>query len=343
MTETTKTPILKTVILTEITNESPYTQSGQTSDIEFSILNRVNKNSFRELHYQVKCREYLGDANVAAHLNKDTPIIYGFRLVGERMPLDESLFSLSVKEDSYNNLIANMHIINDLEKEMKILKKDQSKLFDTGLFNQLTGRKKLVLVGPSDWMKSPLTVSLYSFIIRILTYKQGHDTIEDFLKKSNITGSDSSYCTRLKNLNVRFLLKNIDEVLGENPVSGINDDFLYNSEEVFTTSNEIDLKFIWKEKERRASYGIWKNHGEHGFVSLLIRVNSVVDFTKKDFNFHYTPVGFTWAINYDKLLKDKIAKEIGITKKVYKNKVTVTSPNLTYSEELGEGYVPVVF
>lgn len=283
--------MLKRVFLEVVNNPCPYNQSPQSSDIEFCMLQRkATEGTFKELHYKVKCREYLGDANIAAHLNRKTPKIYGFELNG-RMALNESIFSLHLEKNSHDNLRSNIRLLNRLERKLNI-SETELYLTDYGYI--------LVSIGSPFWMKSPLLVSIYSFILRALTYrKSSKRKLSSYLKDISPSVSDYIYAKRLTRLDLEFLLLNIDEVLGENPISGIDDSILIPSK-AFSNSENVFLKYInYNNKINHTQFGVWTTHSNHGFNNLNTNLKNVENLKTLDIGY---PHGAFWAINYSNIL-----------------------------------------
>ena len=286
--------MLRKVKLEIVTEQCYYNQISQTSEIQWSWLNRVQgeKDSFKELHLQVKCREYFGDAVVCAHLDIDMPDVYGFKLINKRLALNETLLSVSLPTTAIPDFANKMKFLRSIEKRMGI---SMTKVYPT------QHSDKLVLVGDKKWVSSPLLVSIYSIIIRSLTYTSTAKTYKDHIKEL-ITGifsssNDASAFKTFKNdkVDLLHLLLNIDKVTGTNPLTGLNDAMLIAKKHtIIDQYNSIALAFD------EGTFYNWKlanNHAQHGIIRFL----NTVEYLNQGNS--YQTIGAGWAKNYIEVLK----------------------------------------
>jgi len=285
-----------------------YNQNPQTSDITYSLLNRTGKNSFKELHYPVKCREYFGDSLVMAVADKDLPSIYGFRLINKRQALDETIFSVTLPTYDQNSIRVYDFFVNQLkylrkiEKGMGIPLKERSKFYE--IDKSFNDYRKIVVVSPKEWQSSPLLISIYTLILRLFTYILHDDKMITLKKRmdsiADISGGvDGTYCTQVKPIDIQFILNNYKAILGENPMTGLNDDVILDKVSSYSTDDLVNFIKEIDNKEITINYSIANNHSQHGLVSFVDRV--------KYHNNHDCPafilrsVGIEWSINYCKL------------------------------------------
>lgn len=306
---------MTTVNLEVVKSTCPYNQNGQTADIQFSLLNRIDDNSFKELHYHVKCREYFGDALLAAYFDKDLPNIYGYSLKNKRMSLDETLFSVTIPNNttaeklSFVSFLNGVTIIRSLEKKMGIKLKDRSEYFLTN--EDLNGGQKLVIVGPKEWLHSPLLISLYTFVLRLTTYSVSNKatTLDKYMKEvaSNYSGTDVNYINNISGLDVTFLLKNYKEVLGTDPLTGLSDEQV-GVLGLDPDGNDGDLiEFTYDaseyglSKEEKGIWGLNNNHDRHGIVTFSSALEEIG--TSEPWCLKPKLMNFKWVMNYSKLFK----------------------------------------
>ena len=205
---------MKKVNLEVISNPSLYNQNPQTSDIHFSFLNRTD-NGFKELFYRVKCREYLGDAITAAHCNQDSPRIYGFELKDKRASIDEMLLSVSFGEESKSNFLKKIGIIREAEKLVGLPKDKWTEVYSVNVQTP-DHVNKFVVVGDKFWCSSPLLVSIYTLLLRSLTYSINRVRLSTHLKAmENLSGVDGDQFKSIKGYGVDwiFLLKNLSNII----------------------------------------------------------------------------------------------------------------------------------
>jgi hypothetical protein len=293
--------MLRQVKLKVITENNYYNQIPQTSDIQWSFLNRVKgeKDSFEELFLNVKCREFFGDLVVCGNLNIDTPSIYGLRLKDKRISVKKTLLSVSMNEGDVEGFAKRLRFLRQIEGAMGIKK---TRIYPTQ--HNATDYTKLVLVGDKKWISSPLLISLYTAIIRSLTYSFSKLTFKDHINEL-ITGSYSygnDACTfkRLKDCEVDIvhLLTNIDVVLGDNPLTGLNDTkLIVDKKYIKTESDSVGLSHLG----RITYWSTYNNHSQHGLMTFLDKIR-------------YAPagrpiadgIGAGWANNYKNLKEQEL-------------------------------------
>lgn len=307
---------MKSVQLKVIDNSCPYNQNSQTSDIQFALLKRLGPDSFEELHYHVKCREYLGDTLLAAYADKDTSLIYGFSLSdGKRMALDETIFSISLPtrfdpdKISYESFIKGISIIRKLEKTMGVPLKSRSTYYLTD--KKVDNKDKLVVVSPKEWSYSPLLISLYTFVLRLTTYKVSDKAVSlrRYMKEvsSIYSGTDINYIEYLSGLDINFLLSNYVEILGDAPLTGLDDSKIL--EVAFASihayddnvSIEYDCSNYGKSTNEEAFWSLYKNHNLHGVVSFANCIQK--DETRRNHYLKASEINYKWAKNYMRLLE----------------------------------------
>ena len=281
---------MNTVNLQVITNPSLYNQNTQTSDIEFSLLNR-DGGGFKELHYQVRCREYLGDCVVASYVDRNTPRIYGFELVNKRAAIDETLLSITGSQITLERVIRKLKVIIDLEKQIGLKEDEYTQIYGTQFSD------KLVIVGNKVWMSSPVMISLYTLVIRCLTYDTRCVKVVNLLKeisKKYGIAVDGTQLYRIFNnylFDFPFFFANWRDILGDNPLTGLNDDQFTHwvSNGSYIDSYELDYDsgcILWNIDECHSYTGI----AHMSRKAYLLKNN-------KDL-YETTHPGLTWARNY---------------------------------------------
>lgn len=299
---------MKTVNLKVVTQKSLYNQNPQTSEIKFSLLKRKGRFSFEELHYHVQCREYFGDTLFAAHLDKDLPTIYGFSLRGKRMSLDETIFSISLpnspdNNNGYTSFIRGLKLLRNLEKIMGIPLKNRSKYYLTD--KKEDNNDKLVVVSPKEWSYSTLLISLYTFILRLTTYKVNETlSLKKYMREveKSYNGNDVGLINRLDLLDINFLLKNYKEILGSDSMTGLDDvkigEFAFDySDYCRSIDFNYDLSDYGKSVNQIGSWSMLDNHNLHGILNFNITLALI-----KKQGYNIPPrFNYKWAVNYSKL------------------------------------------
>jgi len=297
---------LKQVDLQIVTESNYYNQLQQNSEIEWSFLNRVKgkKNSFKELFLKVKCREYFGGAVVCANLDIDTPKIYGFSLKDKRLSLKETLLSVSLPKADIPNFLEHLPLLRKIEKQMgiKMTRKYSTQHNDADY-------TKLVLIGDKKWVSSPLLISIYTQIIRSFTYKTTTTSFKSHIKEliTKIAyGNDVIIFQSIesKGVDLMHLLINIDKVLGDNPLTGLNDAYLRSKKSsIIVEYSTISLPITIVGS---GQWSISSNHSRHGIGSFLealsYRRNNKSEYVSKT-------IGASWSKNYLELLNEEIIKD----------------------------------
>ena len=260
-------------------SDNPYSEIGQTKKCTFSWLERNSEiDTYTELFSPVKCKDYMEDLLVACKLdltmNDD---IYGFSYtdwvdVSDRLYMSVHLGS----PEELQRVRRSVHMLYRYEDESTvILPVDGS---DT----------TIILVVPQFWLQSPLTFSIFTFLIRCFTYNEGYKGWRELFEAiSEKNGNDASYCKRfLENCDLDALLFNIKEILGDNPLSGANDSLI--CKEMFDNTS-------WYNADKFNMYSL---HDGTGMKSLSNQVNSLFDGYEVK-----SVAGKEWSDNYYKLLK----------------------------------------
>ena len=295
---------MNTVKLNAVKKQSPYAQNPQTSSLEFALLKRIKENEFTEIHYKVKCREYFGDTLVSAHLNQPMPLIYGFMLGSNKMTIDETLLSLFLDKDNYNHFIRRLPVLNRIEKKMGI---SLTQFFSVE--NDSNNWYKIVSVGDKKWSSSPLLISIYTLILRSFTYKTNKRTFKTHIKDliNNYSGNDRNAFLKINSkIDLEHLLFNIDKVLKDNPLTGIDDlnfklKVSKNNDSFKNQYSDTDLEYYYNSTQYTVNWNIANNHFQHGILSFIEKLK----FLKLDSNNLNDNIGSQWSQNYYLLLNKK--------------------------------------
>lgn len=282
---------MKKVTLDVLSTYNDYNQLYQSIDTKFSFCKRIGEDHYEELFTPVLCRDYLSDAVVQSQVGRLPDCeIFGFRLDEE---IDTSELILRVVCTNKKAFLKNVKFIKKLEKEYPNLKKPLQ-VYET------SHEDSVVLVGDSLWVKNSLTISLITFLIRICNTSVDNPgtTINTFTKAfiSQYSGyDDSEYAhTIIYQLgNFNFFVRNIDEILGDNPLTGIDDKRFLEDKYIFQTEN--------------SSEAFHNNSGVLSFANYLenFRAMSVDDWGEGEIK----PYGTKWVLNFLKLKKVKTILE----------------------------------
>jgi len=269
---------MKKVALIINNDESDYNQIYQHVDVRFSFLKRAKnaKNVFIELFPKVLCRDYLSDCVSASILGEENISgIYGFELE-ESIDTSELLMSVSVV--SKIHFLQGLSVIRNLEREFKDLKTPVT-------FYKTEFNNNYVIVADKAWLKSSITISVFTHIIRCINHVTPRfKKFENLFKyiHTNHSTNDSKYIDEMRSVDIRMLLSNIDEILGSHPAVGFDMKFL-NTGSFFTTTSYSSVAESF--------------HNYSGVASFAKGVKYIQSHEGGIFSF----VGAEWVTNYCKL------------------------------------------
>lgn len=168
----------------------------QVVDIKFAF---VNKN-FEEVSTPAKCRDFLGDCIWSRKKGKPMSI-YKFSYDYKQTPYDDCRFSLKFPDEhSKTNFINNLSYLHEKEKKAGV---KLSRIFST------QEKDTLVIEGSNYWIRSSWKISLYTFYLKVISYKD----------VTQLQSPENEYMAQLTAEREATLLskvKKVDEVLADN-------------------------------------------------------------------------------------------------------------------------------
>jgi hypothetical protein len=148
---------MQTVNLIKI-KELDLAEIFQSLDIKFAY---VNKN-MEEVTAPAKCRDFLGDCIYSRRTGNKVGI-YGFYYDYANAPFDDCRFSLRFPNDaSMQYFLDNIQYLHDREAKAGVA---LSEVFGT------QHPRTLVIQGDNHWVDSIWKVSLYTFYLKLISYK----------------------------------------------------------------------------------------------------------------------------------------------------------------------------
>lgn len=186
------------------------------------------KNGRKQCHTWIKCRDFLQDA-VRNYITGDTPRIYGFgydkkqdaaidlartRVAVKRLPQPTT----GAKKAEFREMMeSGLNLIHHFEgyKEWK-----PTRLYKV---KEDQGQEAYLFLGPGNWVKSPVGVALYTFLIRLGYFKITFEDSKDLMKTfETLAKSGKSNDTRYLSVIYKHLytvLDNYDKTLYKVPGS----------------------------------------------------------------------------------------------------------------------------
>lgn len=180
----------------------------QDNKTEFALCRYDDEsNQLIQCHQFVHCRDFMGDAQVGAETNQDMAI-YSFRYLKSYPRIDQENTSLLMRLPDSGSLKAfqeNLSVLRSIE-EVVNWEKTHASLVD------YPGNDKIVWVlGDGAWQKSGLGFSLYTYILKCMTYRYKDKTkwMEEVktMKTVEARYMDPDYLT--------FIFNNLDDIVGK--------------------------------------------------------------------------------------------------------------------------------
>jgi hypothetical protein len=180
---------------------------GQHNKTEFALCRYdTKKETLIQCHQFVHCRDFMLDAITGAEENRDMEI-YGFKYHKNDPRPDSTNASVLVRlegSDSLKNFETNLPILKGIEEFMGWA----TTAVDVVDFPD---KKSVVIwaLGDANWSKTALTFSLYTYLLKCLTYKiKDQKNWKEEIKKQNTVESrymDEKY--------LDFLFANLNTIL----------------------------------------------------------------------------------------------------------------------------------
>lgn len=205
------------ILLKPATVERVYGEIAQTIPTKFafcSVSETKEGTVYSELFCPVQCRDFLGDALIFYKTGKFSESeVFGF------YPKDAKDWdgkTLSIQYVKSFDLKKAQKVFHEFEEEVGFRK---SKF--------IFADDAVILKASSKWLKSPLTVSLLTLILRAfeysedLSYSNLHELLSEILTQKESV-DENYWLTILENIDIVFLLRNIDYILGRQPLIGVS-------------------------------------------------------------------------------------------------------------------------
>lgn len=215
----------------------------QVNETQFALC-RYDSQSDQliQCHQFIKCRDFFNEVFVGLEENRDMEI-YGFKWTKENPRPDCQNASLLMKlenEESLANMTKNQSILKDIEEFLG---------WSTSYYELVSypGVKKPIVwvCGDKQWQRSSVAFSLYTFLLKCLTYKikDKDNWMEEIAKIKGKYGEPAPEAEYVKDTEyMNYLLQNMNEVNAR-----------------FTTYTG------WKQQH---SLSVYTLHDDSGFVSL---------------------------------------------------------------------------
>ena len=228
------------MILTKARRKLVLSEMNQTVPFQFAFVTKHNK----MCHQWVNCRDYLQDAVRVALTGKPCEI-YGFKYELEKdRIIDLNRTRMAVRRITKEQAFSALKILNLFEADAEIYHLSTM---------ELTDEPEVVLFTSSpDWMDSPFTISLYTFLIRLghrgLTFDTKEEFIAECSKIMQDHDNDAEYMRAAKGIIWKVLPKRSFISWKEVDYSGYDINYFHN------TSGVVSLaKLIFKDGDLKTT------------------------------------------------------------------------------------------
>ena len=221
------------VLLPRIIGDTIYNMSQNTQAVtnEFCYLEEVEgiEGWYRPITHYIRCRDIFTTAFMASMLNSRLPRVHGFE-TEYVIPIKDPILGVRLSVKELKSLVDNLKYLWEVEDEAGLVRTSIKLCNSKNISRHLV---EIVLEFDKAWFKNVAMLSLYTFLIRVLSRKSSSklfNSMESIIRiaAEDNNGNDSDYCkcfvsTKLK---ISTLVVNHSRVFDESPITGLNDNIL---------------------------------------------------------------------------------------------------------------------
>lgn len=285
-----------------------WSQWGMPSSREnmiYCFSKRVNDDEYHSISSLTSCKDYAGD-------------VVFYNLLGAtalHMSTDKASFNAEENlvltyffnsEDSQKHFMKKMKVFNRFERKIgysETIVKKVDNMVAEGLSKEHFAS---VLIADPKWKEATLKIDIFLFLTRLMLLDVGDKrTIQSYLEAvaSRISNQRDTLYSRIildSGISFEFLMSNIFEILGDNPLTGLDDKLFKDS---YRKSRGVSqAKINIGKKEVVVLTDISHNHGYHGIRHLAQNVSTIKNTIKyKQPTTPTSSIGTLWAYNYCRL------------------------------------------
>lgn len=192
---------MKIEIVNVVGKEPGLGEIYQDMDTKQALLRRISDTKYERYTPFVKCRDFLVDVYSIGLGAKKQFSIWGFEFDGANVTPDNTGVYIMLK---FPNATAKNHFEENLGKLHEI---EEQNGYTKTVYHELSTDNGMV-IGHKKWLKSCLTFSLYSFLLRVLCYPlgKGADWLEKFGKGNK---TDCKYVGSIKSATWKKVLDDL--------------------------------------------------------------------------------------------------------------------------------------
>jgi hypothetical protein len=220
----------------------------QQKEVRFAFGRENEDTTITQCHTFVRCRDFLNDVIVESNYPGSISYpIYDFSYDAKKYPISKDKTILLVKAPKYFEFILKgTSLINEFEEKAGWNLTTIEEGFDDK-------EKILVVTGPPEWMQATYLISLYSMLIRILSYGYDGLSAEEYLKKvSEGKDNDSGYIRTImeRKIDIFSLVTNSEHILKGSNMIGEKEGEEIVPAKTYNTHNNSGVQSLTREIER---------------------------------------------------------------------------------------------
>jgi hypothetical protein len=277
-----------------------YPENTNFSSLKIGVLNINNKDEHYEVVYPFRCRELLSIALIASTICKEAPEVCYLTMHGKEMATDKLRLSANINNEYQRESFLKFFPVFIADYE-KALGAEPTIVYKTEYDDAF------VLIGDAKWVSSPLILSIFSMVLRLSTLIPEKDQSSDIsiveaYKRSLFVTENYHLLKRFfHSLKIEALLENYIDIIGNNPMTGINDAALSKIDDyVYDSGDYISVR------DTGESISFNDIRGGTGFSTLgriVERISSYkgdlrnISYVSNEFEMD-SVVGYDWVVNY---------------------------------------------
>lgn len=243
------------------------------------------------------CKDYMGDVIYQSQVSIASQIAISTNRIKFLKTNSLKVVFFFPNTSRRDTFLKNIKIINNIEKKAGINKS----VFTKCTIESSPGAIAVLVEADNFWKRSSLICSVYFQIVRTLRLVNSNKRILpsfiDDVLEANVNNRDTTYWNEIvsSKVDIQFLINNIDEIVKEDPLTGVDDVEIKGSG---SDGILVSASINGKELSSRIIYS-HNNHASHGIRTLASNIRLL-----KTSNI-FTTYGIKWAYKY-LLLKGEI-------------------------------------
>jgi len=139
-------------------------EAFQSLDVKFAFLNKVKNNKYKQIHTEIKCRDFLGDC-LWGTTTRNKVNIYGFTFNPIKSIISQEGLFLSLlfpDNNSMSDFKTNFPTLREKERQLGLV---LSEMIETDK------ERTLIISADKVWQSAIWKLSLYTFYLKVISYE----------------------------------------------------------------------------------------------------------------------------------------------------------------------------